>query len=399
MDELVSMLAGDEPTAQEALAALSQKLRRQQAVGTLASLIGGPAKDFGQTLTRQAEQGLQQVAEAPGQRLRMALGRQQLATGNQEMQAQAATAQRAARPVGKAMQLLMGKMAPILTPETTAGMTETDAEKIFPALSAYSAKEDAARARALTAKTLAAQSPANNMDEDTLNMLADQAYQMGKVPSFGYGKDAAALRLKVLARIPVRHPGANLAAMAADYGANAASQKKLQTQADTVGAFESTAMANLRLAGEAIKSVANVGSPFFNRPLREISDRLSGSPQQAAFNAARQAAVGEVSKVISGQTGGGVVSDSARHEMEQLLSPDATPAQFFAVMQLLEQDMANRTKGFDTGLGNIRGRMSGGAVAPPSQDEHAQALQWAKDHPGPEADALLADMKRSGVIP
>src|SRR5690349_5871970 len=100
MDELVSMLAGDEPTAQEALAALSQKLRRQQAVGTLASLIGGPAKDFGQTLTRQAEQGLQQVAEAPGQRLRMALGRQQLASGEADASARAAELARNTNPAG-----------------------------------------------------------------------------------------------------------------------------------------------------------------------------------------------------------------------------------------------------------------------------------------------------------
>lgn len=357
MDELVSMLAGDEPTAQEALAALSQKLRRQQAVGTLASLIGGPAKDFGASLTRQADQGLQQVAEAPGQRLRMALQRQQLA-GEQEQAA------RAKQPVGRAMQVLLGKMAPVLTADVMQGMTEMGAEKILPAVGAYSAKEDAAKSRALTARLAAGAEPANTLTPEALDQLATQFAQTGTLPAMGFGKAAAAVRLKIANRAAELFQGNNLAQAKAGFGADAASLKKLQQSADAVEAFEATATANLDRALSTAKGVIDTGSPWFNKPARAVAAGLAGSPQLAAFQTARQVAANEVAKVLSGSMGNQALSDSARHEASALLDPDASLAQLEAAANILKQDMASRKTAFRNQLAEVRARTGGGGNTP-----------------------------------
>ncbi len=144
--------------------------------------------------------------------------------------------------------------------------------------------------------------------------------------------------------------------------ADAASLKKLQTNYDSVTAFENTAGKNLDTFLKTAKDVVDTGSPFLNTPVRMVTSQMVGSEKMAAFNAARQTAVSEIGKVLSSaNAGSGVVSDSARHEVESLIGPNATLKQIYAAANILKQDMENRKTAYADQIGEIKGRMGNGS--------------------------------------
>jgi hypothetical protein len=158
----------------------------------------------------------------------------------------------------------------------------------------------------------------------------------------------------------------DLAGNKAGYGADTASLKKLQGQADAIDAFEKTALQNLDQFLNTAHSVVDTGSPLFNAPARRFMQSVAGDPKMAQFNAARQVAVQEISKVLGGSLGG-VVSDSARHEASGLLTPDASLAQIEAAAQILKQDMHNRKTAMQEQITAVRGRAGGhGGGTPPT---------------------------------
>ena len=60
----------------------------------------------------------------------------------------------------------------------------------------------------------------------------------------------------------------------------------------------------------------------------------------------------------------GTLSDSARHEVEAFNPANATLKQTVAVMRVLKQDMANRTKAMDEQIAAIKNRIGGKGAEP-----------------------------------
>lgn len=157
--------------------------------------------------------------------------------------------------------------------------------------------------------------------------------------------------------------GGDIAANKADYKADSGSLASMQKQRDAIGAFEETAGKNIDIFLDAAGKVVDSGSPLANTPLRAVTGKLLGSPDQAKYDAARQVAINEIAKITSNPTLSGQLSDSARHEVEAFNPSGATLAQTVAVMRLLKQDMGNRVGSLDEQLKTIKGRI---AAAPPA---------------------------------
>jgi hypothetical protein len=363
VDDLTSiLLQDDEPTAQEKLAALTKHLQRQRAVGTLASLIGGPAKDFGRTLTAQASEGLQQAGEAPGKRLRMALERQQLASGAADAEQRGLERGYRNDPgsaMGTALRNLMAKYGQKVAPNATAA----ELLPVAPLAEKSYQVDENSRNRALSRQLMARNGSAaqDALSPEALDMLAEQFATTGALPALGMGKDAAALRMKIATRAAELHAGTNLAGNKANYAADTGSLKGLQRQADAINAFERTALANGEVFMQQARALGlDTGSPLFNAPFRKFAQQVAGDPKMASFVAARQTLVQEIGKILSGSMGNTPVSDSARDEAKGLLSPDASLAQIEAAYDILKKDMANRKQGLADQLAEIRGRTGGG---------------------------------------
>lgn len=167
----------------------------------------------------------------------------------------------------------------------------------------------------------------------------------------------------------------NIAANKATFQANEGSLKALQKNFDQVTAFENTAGKNLDVFLKTAQKVVDSGSPWINRPLRMVAGSGLGSEDQAAFNAARQTAITEIAKVLNSNASG-VLSDSARHEVEGLIGPNASLKQIVSAANILKQDMANRHQAYQEQIDSIKGRV--GAKSAPAAGAPAQggAFDW-----------------------
>jgi hypothetical protein len=180
----------------------------------------------------------------------------------------------------------------------------------------------------------------------------------GILPPLGMGDKGT--RKQIINRAAEMMPGLDLASAKADYTANQGALTQLTKQREAIGAFETTARKNIDLFLQTAGKVVDTGSPFLNLPLRKLSGAMLGSPDQAAFDAARQVAVNEVAKIVSNPTLSGTLSDSARHEVDAFNPENATLKQAVSVMRLLRQDMDNRTAALDDQIAGIKARIAKG---------------------------------------
>lgn len=202
-------------------------------------------------------------------------------------------------------------------------------------------------------------SAADQLSPEAVDAMAQKFVTTGELPGLGMGKAALGLRVKIMNRALELKPGTDLASSGADYKATTASLKKLQTTADAVDAFESTAGKNLDTFTDLATKMADTGSPLFNAPYRKFKEGVEGDPDMAAVSAARATAIAEIGKVLSGNTGSGGLTEGGRHEVESLIKPEASLAQIMSAAKVLKRDMANRKASVQDQLKEMRGRISG----------------------------------------
>jgi hypothetical protein len=175
----------------------------------------------------------------------------------------------------------------------------------------------------------------------------------------GMGRAAAGLRSQIINRAAEAYPDVQFATNRAAFQANSQSLKQAQTRMDQVTAAENTAGKNLDVFLDTAKKAVDFGAPWVNKPLRDISQQGLGSADLAAYNAARQTAVNEISKVLNNAGGSAAVSDSARHEVEGLIGPNASLTQVYAAAKVLRQDMKNRHDSYQQQIDAINHRIGG----------------------------------------
>lgn len=205
-----------------------------------------------------------------------------------------------------------------------------------------------------------------------LDAAALQYAKTGTLPPMGMSKQGAGTRAKIINRAAELYPGLDTAGNKAGFAADQASLKKLQELRDSVGAFEKTAGANLDRFVAQARKVADTGSPLLNQPLRSVKRKLLGDADMAAFEAARLTAQNEIARVLNTANLNGQLTDNARKEMQQALSPDATLPQILSAARILRADMQTRRESYDAQLGEIKTRMKGkpGETPAPATDAH-----------------------------
>lgn len=213
------------------------------------------------------------------------------------------------------------------------------------------------------------------MEQGAVDQAAEYYHMTGKLPPGGRGVAGLAQNRKIMNRASELYPG-SMTADSGAYSANLQSLKGLQKQFDQVTAFENTAGKNLDVFLNQANKVVDSGSPWINKPLRSVAGAALGSEDQAAFNAARATALTEIAKVLNSSNASGVLSDSARHEVEGLIGGDATLKQIVSAAKILKTDMENRRESYQDQIKDIQGRMS---TKPQGQDNAAPGgFDWNK---------------------
>lgn len=159
--------------------------------------------------------------------------------------------------------------------------------------------------------------------------------------------------------------GAGIAANKATYQADAASLKKLQTNYDQVQAFEGTAQKNIDLLQQTAQKIPDLGTRWGNIPVRMINANMIGTDNMASFKTALNTAQTESAKVLNSSNATGVLSDSARHELQDVIDGNVPYSALVSSLTTLKQDMANRTQAYQQQIGEIQGRLKGPHAAGP----------------------------------
>ncbi len=209
---------------------------------------------------------------------------------------------------------------------------------------------------------------------DALKLTAHQFAMTGQLPPMGMGKAGATVRTAIINQAAEEYKGLDLPSQVAAYKANQSSLTKLQGTADKVAAFESTAGKNLDQFLTLAGKVPDTGIPWLNSPIRTLNANVVGSTNQAAFNAARDVALREIARVTSDPNLSGVLSDSARKEVQALSPESATFAQIKHVATVLKQDMANVKSSLNEQIGSIQQRIA----TPPGEKPAAATFDASK---------------------
>src|SRR5439155_1939896 len=170
-----------------------------------------------------------------------------------------------------------------------------------------------------------------NLSPKAMEEAAIRYNRTAELPATGMGKQGAIVRSQIMNGAAEIGGAVDLASNKADYKANATSLAKQTVMRDAVRAFEATATGNLDRFLEQAKGVIDTGSPLLNVPLRMAASKVAGSPQQAAYEAARLVALNEIAKVTSNPNLTGALSDSARHEVAQFSPESATLKQVYGM--------------------------------------------------------------------
>ncbi len=204
------------------------------------------------------------------------------------------------------------------------------------------------------------QMPGISLTPEAVQFWGQAAAQGIPLPSMGMGPSGAAARQQIINAAPGLASGNTLSGNRATQRADTTSLASMTKMHDAVVAYEKTASANLGIFENLAKKVIDSGSPWINQPLRSINRNGLGGADLAAFDAARQVALTEISKVVNNPNLTGQLSDSARREVTGLIPENATLAQIYRVIGVLKQDMANRRQYLEEGISGIQGRMGGG---------------------------------------
>lgn len=256
---------------------------------------------------------------------------------------------------------LTGEITPVkelgVDAQSSAGKLEQDiSNKIIPddQIGPYRKKEQTNTAMALAGGGL-------TLTPDALDMLAKQGLTKGEVPNMGMGTAGTAQRVKIANRMAqMGEDGTlpDLGVKGATYKADAASLSQMQRNRDQIISFERTANANLDQFLSLAAKMPDSGSAWLNTPLRDMMHGM-GDVAQAAAQTGLTVLRPEYAKINQGSLNG-VLSDSARKEVEKTMPDNATFGQYLAAAKVLKQDAANRHKFFDEAIEEIKGRIGVG---------------------------------------
>jgi hypothetical protein len=199
----------------------------------------------------------------------------------------------------------------------------------------------------------AGQDPANDLSPQAIEMYARAVADAGPqaMPPMGMGKASTEARIKIgnrAAQIRIeRGDGAGgLALTQANYRANSAELTRLQTQRGPVLAYASAAENNLSIALRESEKVDREQFPAFNKWLLSGEKNWAGDPNVAAFAIAMRVAVDETARVLT-TISGGQTTDTARREVEDVISTAQNPEQLRRVVGIVREDFQGRVKGYD----------------------------------------------------
>jgi len=158
------------------------------------------------------------------------------------------------------------------------------------------------------------------------------------------------------------------ARMSAEARADASTLTRLTQSQSAIRSFENTALRNGEMLVELAKKVDRTGIPVVERWTRAGRKAILGDPDVTRFDAQVQLYRAEVAKILTNPNLTGVLTDTARREVEGFISGGSTAKQIAAVTQLLKRDFKNRDEAIEKERDVVIGRLHGEKSSEPKGD-------------------------------
>lgn len=177
----------------------------------------------------------------------------------------------------------------------------------------------------------------------------------------GLGRDPNKIT-QVLNRMAELSPNTDLAGNRAAFSADKKSLDKIVPQYDAIVAFENSAIAQGKVLVQLAKKVDATGVPVFERWVRAGRKSIKGDPDVAEYDAQHQLFTTEAAKIITNPNLAGPLTDSARHEIHDVLPKASSFEQVERVVGRLEADFGLRKKSLEDQTEIITKRMANRGV-------------------------------------
>lgn len=200
----------------------------------------------------------------------------------------------------------------------------------------------------------------DELTPDAVDIYADQLASKGRA---GISVRDIASQRRIANRAAQKYPGINLARNEAVYNANKNSLANLTKLHDGVSAFIETADKNVAVLDEYAAKIGGYDSPLANRPLRWLQ-KNAGSTDVAAYEAARVTVANEYTRILTTLAGSGQTTDSARKELDNIISGSYSLKQMREVLSVFARDARNRDSAYSERIAEITSRT--GAQGAPS---------------------------------
>jgi hypothetical protein len=227
------------------------------------------------------------------------------------------------------------------------------------------------------------------LQPNAIDLPARNYLLTGQMPAGMRSPGMSSMIMNRAAQMALENPElANLAGNRAAYEANKKSYDNVTGTLDTLTAFENVGKKNLENFLNLAKGLPDTGQPWLNKPVREIDENIVGNQYLPAIRAAKSVALREIARITNDPKLKGVLTDSARQEVEGLVPDRATLPQIRNVANVLIQDVNNVHQAVAAQKADIGNRL--GIKATP---EPTHGLIYAKDpqgklHSAPAGTAL-----------
>lgn len=256
------------------------------------------------------------------------------------------------------------QLPPQVNPETERHNKELERIAGLTAGRAEAAQKETARHNLATEgiernKATQAQGDKTDLTPEGLDAAAMMFAKTGQLPALGMGDKTT--RKAIINRAAVMVPGLDVASAKADFEANKKSLDNVTGTLDTLESFSKAANKNLDQFVELAQKLPDTGIPWANTPLRLLNDKMVGAEYMPAINAARAVATREIARITGDPKLKGVLSDAARHEVDELVPNDITLNQLKHVVPVLRKDMDNVHVSLGEQKSAIQGRLKLGS--------------------------------------
>lgn len=203
------------------------------------------------------------------------------------------------------------------------------------------------------------------LTSDAIDKLADEYHQTGTLPSLGMASkgDKEAIINRERSKYPTS-TGGDMVVNRVVYKANSMGLNALTKDIVAITPYKDMLDKNVDIAIDLSKKVVMSDSKLANKSLNWLKQNVGDNPDAAEYLAQMRFVQTEAARVLNNPRLVGQLTDTARQEMEQVVSGDMPLGASTRVLQRIKKDGENRVAAMISAQNELSKKIGGSTVTP-----------------------------------